>query len=264
MSATRLRPGYHVTVGPLAPNGTPHPHAGKTGTITRIKNSAAFVAVDRGIEPQGFIFVSLVCLHLDPSSQLQLFKTKFEWPNVKPFRPTLDGNVLRSYISSPYDVRDRNAFVEAKLAAKLAAARAKQSHPRSKFLKLKKVALFVIWYSSLVMLLNHPSLFTALWMILNTGVVILGAKLNRIAIVANGGRMPVRQSGTGSGYFLLHSTKHQYLTAEIKFQYLCDRYEMRRGKKIAMFSIGDVLIWAGYFGILTLAFFQTWQFFNLS
>src|SRR5271166_6294723 len=91
----RLQPGHHVTVGPLAPDGSPHPHAGKTGTITRIKNSAAFVAVDPGIKPQGFIFVSLTCLQLDPSSRL--FKTKIDWLHLQPFRSTLDENVLKSY-----------------------------------------------------------------------------------------------------------------------------------------------------------------------
>ena len=260
MTATRLRPGDHVTVGPLAPNGSPHPHAGKTGIITRIKNSAAFVAVDPRIKPQGFIFVSLTCLRLDPSGRW--VQTELDWPHLQPFKPTLDENVLKGYGGSSWDARDQRAAIEAKLAAR----RAQQSHARSKFLKLKKAVLFVIWYSSLVILLNHPSLFTALWMILNTGVVILGAKLNRIATVANGGRMPVRQRQQERGirYFLLNSTKHQYLTEGAKFQYLCDRYEMRRGRTISVFSIGDVLIWAGYFGILTLAFFQTWQFFHLS
>jgi len=253
MSATRLQPGYHVTVRPLAPNGSPHPHAGKTGVITRIKHSAAFVAVDRGIEPQGFIFVSLVCLRLDPSSRW--VQTKIEWLHLRPFRPTLDENVLRSYSNSPCDARDRHASIEAELAAR----RAKQSHAKSKFVKLKKAALFVIWYSSFVILLNHPSLFTALWITMNMGVLILGARLNRIAIVANGGLMPVRQPGRGIRHFLLNSTKHQYLTEATKFQYLCDRFEIRRGKKIAMFSIGDVLIWAGRYGLSAIVALAVWR-----
>ncbi|MGO8810825.1 MAG: DUF5317 family protein [Candidatus Sulfotelmatobacter sp.] len=260
MSITHLQPGYHVTVGPFAPNGTPHPHAGKTGVITRIKNSAAFIAVDRGIEPQGFIFVSLTCLKLDPSSRL--FKTKIEWQHLRRFRPTLDENVLRSYSNSSCDVRDQRASIEAKLAAR----RAKLSHVNSKRAKLKGMASFGIWYCSalisFVILFNHPSLFTGVWIVLNIGLMILGGRLNRIAMTANGGLMPVRQPGIR--HFILTSAKHQYLTAGTKFQYLCDRYEIRRGKRISMVSIGDMLIWAGRFGMLPLTFFLTWQFFHRS
>jgi hypothetical protein len=94
---------------------------------------------------------------------------------------------------------------------------------------------------------------------MNMGVLILGARLNRIAIVANGGLMPVRQPGRGIRHFLLNSTKHQYLTEATKFQYLCDRFEIRRGKKIAMFSIGDVLIWAGRYGLSAIVALAVWR-----
>jgi hypothetical protein len=55
-----------VRVAPRKPDGSPHPHAGKTGTITRFQDDypAAMVQVDTGIEPQGFICVSLECLEL--------------------------------------------------------------------------------------------------------------------------------------------------------------------------------------------------------
>src|SRR5208282_6803956 len=145
-------------------------------------------------------FISLTCLQLDPSGRW--VQTEIDWLHLQPFKATLDENVLKSYGKSPLDVRDQRIAIEATVAAR----RAQQSHAKSKFLKLKKVALFVIWYSSLVILLNHPSLFTALWIILNTGVVILGANLNRIARDANGGLMPVRQPRIR--HFILTSPKH--------------------------------------------------------
>jgi len=61
---SRLALYSRVKVGPRRPDGTPHPHAGKTGRITRFLEDppAAMVHVDAGIEPQGFVYVSLECL----------------------------------------------------------------------------------------------------------------------------------------------------------------------------------------------------------
>ena len=68
--------GMHVKVRPTRPDGKPHPHAGKTGRITRFRNCftdqywpgppSAMVRLDSGIEPQGFICVSLGCLEVLP------------------------------------------------------------------------------------------------------------------------------------------------------------------------------------------------------
>ncbi len=70
LSKPALLEGAHVKVKALRPDGTPHPHAGKTGTITRFENThtagppSAMVRVDSGIEPQGYICVSLPSLEL--------------------------------------------------------------------------------------------------------------------------------------------------------------------------------------------------------
>jgi hypothetical protein len=62
----------HVRVGPTRQDGRPHPHAGKTGRITRFIDTysdpywlglpSAMIHIDSGIKPQGFIWVSLECL----------------------------------------------------------------------------------------------------------------------------------------------------------------------------------------------------------
>ena len=72
----RICEGMHVKVGPTRPDGKPHPHAGKTGRITKFMNSytdpywlglpSAMIKLDSGIEPQGFICVSLECLEVLP------------------------------------------------------------------------------------------------------------------------------------------------------------------------------------------------------
>jgi len=72
----RLIEGVHVKVGRTRPDGTPHPHAGKTGRITRLTNAftnpywlglpSAIVKLDPGFEPPGFIWVSLQCLEALP------------------------------------------------------------------------------------------------------------------------------------------------------------------------------------------------------
>jgi hypothetical protein len=69
-----FREGMHVRVGPIRPDGRPHPHAGKTGTITRFIDAftnpdwdaprCASIELDRGIEPKGFIRVSLESLEV--------------------------------------------------------------------------------------------------------------------------------------------------------------------------------------------------------
>jgi hypothetical protein len=66
--------GMHVKVGPTRPDGRPHPHAGKTGRITRFIDAltnpdwdaprCASIELDRGIEPHGFIRVSLESLEV--------------------------------------------------------------------------------------------------------------------------------------------------------------------------------------------------------
>jgi ActR/RegA family two-component response regulator len=74
----RIREGMHVKVGPTRPDGKPHPHAGKTGRITKFRNcftdqywpgpSSAMIKLDAGIEPRGFICVSLECLEALPEN----------------------------------------------------------------------------------------------------------------------------------------------------------------------------------------------------
>lgn len=71
---TLIREGMQVRVGPTRPDGKQHPHAGKTGRITKFVNiysdpywlglPSAMIKLDWGIEPQGFIWVSLVCLEV--------------------------------------------------------------------------------------------------------------------------------------------------------------------------------------------------------
>ena len=68
--------GMHVKVRPIRPDGKEHPHAGKTGRITRFINAytdpywlgplSAMIKLDSGIGPQGFIWVSLQCLEVLP------------------------------------------------------------------------------------------------------------------------------------------------------------------------------------------------------
>jgi len=71
-----VRKGMHVKVGPTRPDGRPHPHAGKTGRITRFINSytdpywlglpSAMIKLDSGIWPRRFIWVSQQCLEALP------------------------------------------------------------------------------------------------------------------------------------------------------------------------------------------------------
>jgi len=71
---TPLLEGVHVKVGPTRPDGKPHPHAGKTGRITKFIDAytepywlglpSAMIKLDPGIEPQGFIWVSVQCLEV--------------------------------------------------------------------------------------------------------------------------------------------------------------------------------------------------------
>jgi hypothetical protein len=61
--------GAHVRVRATKSDGSPHPHAGKTGTVTKFIEEgysvSAMVRVDKGIKPQGFLLVSLECLEAD-------------------------------------------------------------------------------------------------------------------------------------------------------------------------------------------------------
>jgi curved DNA-binding protein CbpA len=70
--------GVHVRVGPTRPDGRPHPHAGKTGRITRFINlysdpywlglPSAMIQLDPGITLRGFIWVSIKCLEVLPEN----------------------------------------------------------------------------------------------------------------------------------------------------------------------------------------------------
>lgn len=72
---TRFREGMRVKVGDIRPDGKPHPHAGKTGTITRLISvysdpywlgpPSAMIRIDSGIKPRGFIWVSLASLQVE-------------------------------------------------------------------------------------------------------------------------------------------------------------------------------------------------------
>jgi hypothetical protein len=129
----RLVPGAHVQVGPTKLDGEPHPHAGKTGVIRKLRGcAAAVVRLDPGIKPQGFICVSLVYLRLAPLSSRP--KTGIEWDTYarqleerarlhclswQYCRPTLRETL--SYIASYRDVqayfKDERGFIQAKRAA---------------------------------------------------------------------------------------------------------------------------------------------------
>jgi hypothetical protein len=74
--------GAHVKVGPTRPDGRPHPHAGKTGRVTRFADAysdpywlgrpSAMVKLDSGTWPRRFVWVSLQCLealHEDPPTR---------------------------------------------------------------------------------------------------------------------------------------------------------------------------------------------------
>ena len=72
-----LRVGVHVKVRPTRPDGEAHPHAGKTGRITKFADAfstpywlvpSAMIKLDSGIEPQGFIWVSNECLEMLPEN----------------------------------------------------------------------------------------------------------------------------------------------------------------------------------------------------
>jgi hypothetical protein len=77
-----LLEGAHVKVRPTRPDGTPHPHAGETGTITKFSSAfsepyqldskgrepSAMIKLDSGIWPRQFIWVSLKCLEILPEN----------------------------------------------------------------------------------------------------------------------------------------------------------------------------------------------------
>jgi hypothetical protein len=60
--------GVHVKVRATGPSGRPHPHAGKTGRITRFIDTypepTVMIKLDSGIEPPGFIWVTVGSLEL--------------------------------------------------------------------------------------------------------------------------------------------------------------------------------------------------------
>jgi len=81
-SHTLIREGMHVKVGPTRQDGKPHPHAGKTGRITRFINiysdpywlgpPSAMIRLDSEINPRGFIWVSLANLEVLPEIVLPI------------------------------------------------------------------------------------------------------------------------------------------------------------------------------------------------
>jgi hypothetical protein len=70
--------GMRVQVGPNRPDGTPHPHARATGWVAKFMNRysepywlglpSAMIKLDWSNQPQGFIWVSLVCLEVLPAN----------------------------------------------------------------------------------------------------------------------------------------------------------------------------------------------------
>jgi hypothetical protein len=82
---TVLVEGAHVKVGPTRPDGKPHPHAGKTGRITKFADAhsepywpglpSAMIKLDPGIKPQGFIWVSLQALDALPEEACEAGST---------------------------------------------------------------------------------------------------------------------------------------------------------------------------------------------
>jgi hypothetical protein len=98
----RLEPGHHVKVGPTKPNGDPHPHAGKTGTITKLEDWAtALVRVDPGIEPQGVIYVSMACLNIAPISRMYTTKIYTRHPEEIARIRRSKSKYPRRFISTP-------------------------------------------------------------------------------------------------------------------------------------------------------------------
>lgn len=67
--------GVHVRVHDAWPSGRPHPHAGKTGRIARFINTypepSVMIKLDPGIEPQGFIWVTVGSLEVAPVKPFQ-------------------------------------------------------------------------------------------------------------------------------------------------------------------------------------------------
>ena len=81
---TLVREGMHVKVGPTRPDGKPHPHAGKTGRITKCINiysdpywlgpPSAMIKLDSGI---GFIWASIASLEvLSEASMRALYSSE--------------------------------------------------------------------------------------------------------------------------------------------------------------------------------------------
>ncbi len=75
---------------------------------------------------------------------------------------------------------------------------------------------------------DRVALVTALFLM-------LGAGMNALAILANGGMMPVK------GRFKMDE-RHREASPSTKFAVLCDRYNVRLGRRILVFSLGDCLI----------------------
>lgn len=77
-----LLEGTHVKVGPTRPDGTPHPHAGEAGRITKFSSAfsepyrldskgqepSAMIKLDSGSWPRQFIWVSVKCLEILPEN----------------------------------------------------------------------------------------------------------------------------------------------------------------------------------------------------
>jgi hypothetical protein len=82
---TLLREGMRVKIGPTRPDGTPHPHARKSGWIAKFMNRysepyylglpSAMIKLDSRSEHQGYIWVSLVCLEVLPDNAAERMLT---------------------------------------------------------------------------------------------------------------------------------------------------------------------------------------------
>ncbi len=120
----------------------------------------------------------------------------------------------------------------------------------------KDLLLFARWFGGgfaiYMLILNSPRTLHSPWLWLALGLMALGGAANFIAITSNGGRMPVREV---PNLHFVASDRHTLLDAETKFPYLCDTYRFKvcGGRRITMFSLGDVLTGVGCAGIVVLA-----------
>jgi len=89
------------------------------------------------------------------------------------------------------------------------------------------------------------------------GMLALGVSCNRLAMWANGGKMPVRVQLWRGG--ITNDKQHCHMTDETRLKWLCDihRYPMQN-KKVVIMSIGDIII---YTGVLYFIISVSWMIF---